>query len=1080
MKIQNKFLFSLLAGHEGEVMKKALWISVCLLFVITSIAESRQAPKGINPANKQPRVQTQSVLDMDRPLDEDELFSSVQADTFLLGEWTFESGSACVPEGWTSVDLTMQNGCYWHIADGIELDGGDYGRLNVLSGNQSLWCGVMPDPNDDVLCGYAILPGYGNGWDQGWCMRCIEVPDTEEVYIEYQIAWDSEPGYDYTYVEYATKSTCDSLTHPDFIRGRDWIELAMYDNIGTATVSDTIPDTRKDNIKIRFHFTSDPAWSDEDGLWNTDGAVILDDLVVRTNTMTYDSEDFEYNAGEGGENPGDTQTADNDWECCVLTGYGDFSGIYHGLALLQEDPCIRNLTCMWSFINGSTIDYACSGHPEQLVVPYVNSRGQYINNEIWSPQLDWIGSGSETNLEFDVYRDLWLNGLIFYIWHIRSIDASGCPGSWKDRGWVYYGGNKDWIRPLQPVGDLISPTADKVQIALGVIDMCPWWCIVYGGYPCHSQSPMFDNVELYRVAQSGPQWSVRDIDLFQDTFPENGTSIGTGRIDMAQDILPSSSWNIHPGDSAKVLVSDPEAGLANDAYTGFGPSVYFYVKRNPGPSVKPIATTKVEEDAFRWPLVDSVMAGGEKWYMFRMDTCCTEPAGPRTGPVQDAYCIDINDHYFTNGDTIWFFFGAHNASNEWTWWSQFTGMVYSIEDITRYRFRMEGGFHGEMEMQILPGEGIANGRGILYVDNFSGRGAQPYFDSVFQMFGVWDEIDRFDKRGPSSLVGNSLGYHATVAQLHSSYRHIIWNSGDLSVGTVGDGAVEKADDYALLFAFLDLHPNVNGAGIYFSGDDLAQELDGMTSASSQQFKNVYMPHALVTGNHATIHRISPYGIGEGAGTGVPPSVGIFDHGPPFGVDTLIAYGGCPIINDFDVIAPVGLATLEMCYDPARPVDDSNPAIVAFDTLNSSGFRVATVLSGFSFHCIRDDLPKGLVDRADHFWHIMLYLGTLLDSYCPVESSTPSSNSLAQNYPNPFNPSTTIKYSVKEKAHVSLKIYNVAGQLVRTLVNGDMNAGAYTETWNGRSNSGNTVSSGVYFYKLVTKNFSITKKMVLLK
>jgi flagellar hook assembly protein FlgD len=88
--------------------------------------------------------------------------------------------------------------------------------------------------------------------------------------------------------------------------------------------------------------------------------------------------------------------------------------------------------------------------------------------------------------------------------------------------------------------------------------------------------------------------------------------------------------------------------------------------------------------------------------------------------------------------------------------------------------------------------------------------------------------------------------------------------------------------------------------------------------------------------------------------------------------------------------------------------------------------------------------------------------------------------LAQNYPNPFNPSTTIKYSVKEKAHVSMKIYNVAGQLVRTLVNSDMNAGAYIETWNGRSNSGDPVSSGIYFYRLVTKNFSMTKKMVFLK
>jgi hypothetical protein len=346
--------------------------------------------------------------------------------------------------------------------------------------------------------------------------------------------------------------------------------------------------------------------------------------------------------------------------------------------------------------------------------------------------------------------------------------------------------------------------------------------------------------------------------------------------------------------------------------------------------------------------------------------------------------------------------------------------------------------------------------------------------------GIYDEVDRFDKRGPSSLVGNALGYHATLLQLHNNYRGIIWNSGDLSVGTVGDGTDEKVDDYALLYAFLDQHPNPNGAGIYFSGDDLAQELNGMTSMSSQQFKNVYMPHTLITGDHSTLHRLSPKGIGEGAGTGIPPSVGLFDH-VPGGVDTIVVYGGCPILADFDVIAPVGSATLEMCYDPVNIDDDTNPAIIAFDTLNALGNRVATVLSGFSFHYIRDDRPQGIPDRAYHLWHILRYVpGGIIDEPIFVKPDTRYFNSLSQNYPNPFNPSTTIKYSIKDRGHVSLKIYNVAGQLVRTLVNSDMTAGAYAETWNGLSNAGTPVSSGVYFYKLVAKNFSMTKKMVILK
>jgi hypothetical protein len=581
------------------------------------------------------------------------------------------------------------------------------------------------------------------------------------------------------------------------------------------------------------------------------------------------------------------------------------------------------------------------------------------------------------------------------------------------------------------------------------------------------------------MQNNGPQWSVRDIDLFQDTFPENGTSVGTGRVDMALDRLHSSNPNIMPGDSAKVLVSDPISGLRQpDPYTGFGPAVYFYMARDP--QSKPMPLDKIVENSFRWPVVDSVTCSGKSWYVFRMDSVFTEPAGPRTGPVPDAFCIDLNDHHFTNGDTIWFFFGAENSVGEWSFFS--FDLSTSISGWSNFSVgTLEEACAGPMEMQILPGAGVANGGDFLYVDNFSGRGAQPYFESAFQMMDINDEIDRFDKRGPASLVGNALAYHATVAQLHDNYRGIIWNSGNLSVGTVGDGTDEKADDYAILFAFLDLHPNPNGAGIYFSGDDLAEELDGMTTASSQQFKNLYMPHSLIAGDHSTLLRVSPYGIGERQGTGIPPSVGLFDHGPPLGVDTIVVYGGCPYLNDFDVVAPVGTATIEMCYDPANEDDDTNPAVIAFDTLNANGFRVATVLSGFSSHSIRDDRPQGIPDLADHLWFILRYVpGGILPEPTVVVPSTSYSNSLAQNYPNPFNPSTTIKYSVRERGHVSLKIYNVAGHLVRTLVSGEMKPGVYSETWNGLSNAGMPVSSGVYFYKLTARNFSMTKKMVILK
>jgi len=101
---------------------------------------------------------------------------------------------------------------------------------------------------------------------------------------------------------------------------------------------------------------------------------------------------------------------------------------------------------------------------------------------------------------------------------------------------------------------------------------------------------------------------------------------------------------------------------------------------------------------------------------------------------------------------------------------------------------------------------------------------------------------------------------------------------------------------------------------------------------------------------------------------------------------------------------------------------------------------------------------------------------------PVQTAaeTPAVAVLAQNYPNPFNPSTTIKYDMKEKGLVTLKIYNVAGRLVRTLVNGVMDAGTYSLAWDGRNNTGADVASGIYFYKMETKDFSQTKKMVMLR
>ncbi|OGJ90007.1 MAG: hypothetical protein A2268_12560 [Candidatus Raymondbacteria bacterium RifOxyA12_full_50_37] len=88
--------------------------------------------------------------------------------------------------------------------------------------------------------------------------------------------------------------------------------------------------------------------------------------------------------------------------------------------------------------------------------------------------------------------------------------------------------------------------------------------------------------------------------------------------------------------------------------------------------------------------------------------------------------------------------------------------------------------------------------------------------------------------------------------------------------------------------------------------------------------------------------------------------------------------------------------------------------------------------------------------------------------------------LAQNTPNPFNPITAIHYALKRDTRIDLSIFNIRGQLVRTLVQGKMRFGRYVALWDGRDNTGKAVASGMYVYRLVSPEFVCKKKMVIVK
>jgi len=98
----------------------------------------------------------------------------------------------------------------------------------------------------------------------------------------------------------------------------------------------------------------------------------------------------------------------------------------------------------------------------------------------------------------------------------------------------------------------------------------------------------------------------------------------------------------------------------------------------------------------------------------------------------------------------------------------------------------------------------------------------------------------------------------------------------------------------------------------------------------------------------------------------------------------------------------------------------------------------------------------------------------------VGANVPRVFDLSNNYPNPFNPSTNIQFAVPHQGNITLAVYNVLGQHVRTLAEGDYAPGQYTVTWDGKDESGRTVTSGMYFARLETGSIALVRKMLMMK
>jgi len=950
---------------------------------------------------------------------------------FLIGPWgsgaavngQFESeAKASSWNGWTHWDVTQPTVTHWAISTYAAdvFPGG--------AGNKAAFCGDETFP----VCNEAdVIGGYGNNWNDVLEFSHAVADPTASCTLGVSgvFSSNSEPGYDFLTTRYML---ADAPVVKEVFDGVHSNQAFTYTQSYSPT--DYVGDNN-DEVRFQFVFKSDGGFSDEDCSYSGNGGAQVDDLTVVVSNGGYsNTEDFE------GADMGD-------WSPVFPAGVGDFSGLWTGLE--DFDPCNTNYTTQVAFINDGTQVAGVEGSPCQA---WCYGPGGYIVNTtggatsdghlliaVESPVLNLPGgeySGFE--LTFGSYRHEELSADspgIFYQWNVRSAAtlAEISSAAWNDRNFVYYGG-PDYIRAGDIVSDLMEPGAAYGQVQL----LCNELGYVWGydgdnGTP----APYFDNVRFTAFSAFGPGMSTREIDLAQDNFSEIGEevdfsdlAINNVRFDSTQSKAVGQEEHNIPGDSILCSVASVRAGgqLVSNR-------IVYVIDPN--------------------PVFDSVR---------------TEPLTGSSNAVRqgttDKYYYDLPDSgLLFPGDVLHYYFEATDEVAHAD--AQTATIPANIDGFGD--FSNPTAYNTAFQVHALPTvDADGNYPEVLFWNDFANRGGENEWYTALNNLGLQHGVhyDSYYTNGPSSGQGNGLGGRATYNQIQD-YTDLLYTSGDLGAYTIsnGDYSGDAGRDIHLLNDWVSA-----GAGrdLFLTGDDLVSDLvqsGALTSTFVADMMNV---------NHIT-KNIKPL-INNQATPLVLPEAG---NSVFFTTPSWVAYGGCFGINSFDAVeAGDGAERLARFTNPSGAADYSYSAA----TLNAhDNDRVISMPYDFMYVYTDANNPigGGLSARTSVLKEVLAYFQVGNGTWVPTDVPGAEKFS-AKNYPNPFNPTTKIEFNMPKAGHLTLKIFNVRGELVKTLIDETRAAGADHVMWDGTNSQGSSVSSGVYFYEARTAGEVQVSKMALVK
>lgn len=1018
--------------------------------------------------------------------------TSAAADTFVLygGPGTLEgkfSDAAGNPDaqGWVGVDQTEQPTLWQRSTFNAQ------NLNNAGPGNHAMWAGRSASQEP----GWISAPGYGNSWNALLEFRAtVSDPGAgQTVLMDFWFNHDSEPGYDYFHVQYDSAGT-DIVVYSRDGSNRDGSDVfqapgVQYSAQAPAPIQYAGGDYANGNTEIvlRMTATSDGAWSDEDGMWVTEAGLAQVDQITVQHADGLSFEDFE-GSGPYAWNP----------EQAPFAGY--FGRVFPRVGDL--DPCVDNLTPVYGFIDdglgpynpaytgsgtgGSTSINWSYGVEGGWVVNHdngVNPVGSYqgIDNRVVSPVIPWDLPGTEDDgpnvagaqIRFSVYVHLPLRNGIFHQWAVRSRLTGGHWSNWANRNFVYYGGGGwgqfgNWQNWQRDVGDLLiqpfGAIPDDIQLSFVVKDLAVQFA--FAGTDA-TPSPLFDNVSVVKYDVPGPMYALRRMDLFQDAFPRNGqsdfsTQAGRNAADIALDMTRdiSTGQQNTAGDS---IIVDITALLPGTSVDASGLELHYALHTNP-----------YFEDQIRGNLTSTAtespgggLNGWDVWHGVVAGQISTTSAG---AVVADRYFFSPPDEdFFYPGDILEWYIRAEDSSGNV---STYPPHLEGFGDATPHDFHAWATVHG------LPSVTSSTQHPEILVLDYSlnSQAAETRRNALDQL-GLREGID-YDTfvLNHTSLSGGigSDTHGATTAQL-AGYSCILMD-GDDTVWLLSDGSDtghnDKGDGYGVITEWLG-QPADRLFAIFADQVVYHSSSNGWGDANGDLFLANVLGVEFVQQDNAPL-------IGHAVNPMVVPTGTVPAFSTPF-----LAGNGCTLRGSTTTLRQLN-AMEAAAGGPVRTHAYQTgtgdlAAGVVWDRIEG-GYRKISVTfpSGLDAMWTPQAKVAGMSARASVLGEVLGLLGSHPSGPPTDADVVPARFQVGAAQPNPFNPRTTLRLSAPRNGHVAVHIYNVRGERVATLLDGEIPTGETLVTWDGRDRQGATVASGIYIASVEGFGQIERQKLVMLK